>query len=196
MQVKGKKRGETETLGLDEHPRPSTTLDSLAKLPPVFKKGDGLVTAGNASGICDGAAAVVVASVNAVSSHAIQPLARIVSYGVIGVDPSIMGIGPVPAIHMALKRANLTLDQMDLIEVNEAFAAQVLSVQKELSLEPERTNVHGGAIALGHPLAASGSRILAHLVHNLKSSGKRYGLGSACIGGGQGIAVIIENVEA
>ncbi|RKP12418.1 Thiolase, N-terminal domain-containing protein [Piptocephalis cylindrospora] len=196
MQVKGKKRGETETLGLDEHPRPSTKLENLTKLSPVFKKGDGLVTAGNASGICDGAAAVVVASADAVSSHSINPLARVVSYGVVGVDPSIMGIGPVPAIHMALKRAGLTLDQMDLIEVNEAFAAQFLSVQKELSLESERTNVNGGAIAIGHPLAASGSRILAHLAHTLRATGKRYGLGSACIGGGQGIAVIIENVEA
>lgn len=186
-----KTRKGSEEFAVDEHARPQATLEGLKKLPPVFKK-DGMVSAGNASGICDGAAAVVVASEDALKKYQIKPLARVVSYHVEGVDPSIMGIGPVPAIKGALKNAGLELKQMDLIEVNEAFAAQYLAVEKELGLDRTITNMNGGAISLGHPLAASGSRILAHLTYELHRTGKRYALGSACIGGGQGIAVILE----
>lgn len=178
----------------DEHPRPQTTLEQMAKLPPVFKKG-GTVTAANASGVSDGAGAVVIASEDAVVQHKLTPLARIVAYHVSGCDPSIMGIGPVPAITEALKKAGLTIKDMDLVEVNEAFAPQYLSVAKALGLDPEKSNVNGGAIALGHPLGASGSRITAHLVHELRRRGGRYAVGSACIGGGQGIAIILENAK-
>ena len=189
-----KVRKGTETFSLDEHPRAGATLESLAKLPPVFKKPDGLVTAGNASGICDGAAAVVVASADAVSKYNLKTLARIVAYQVSAVEPTIMGIGAVPAIKGALARANLSLKDMSIIEVNEAFAAQYLAVERELGLNHEITNANGGAIAVGHPLAASGSRILTHLTHELRRQGKQFALGSACIGGGQGIATILEAV--
>lgn len=189
------RRGKKVAFEADEHPRPGTTLEGLAKLKPVFKV-DGLVSAGNASGICDGAAALVVASEDVVSGRRVaEPLARIVAYHVVGVDPSIMGIGPAPAIRGALAKAGLSLDDMDLVEVNEAFAAQYLAVEKELGLDRERCNADGGAIALGHPLAASGARIMTHLTHRLIATGGRYAVGSACIGGGQGIAVIIENVK-
>jgi acetyl-CoA acetyltransferase family protein len=161
-------------------------------LPPYFKA-DGVVTAGNASGICDGAAALVLTSASVAAERGRKPLGRLVAWGVAGVDPSIMGIGPVPASRLALQRAGLTLDQMDLVEVNEAFAAQYAAVERELGLDPERTNVDGGAIAIGHPLGASGARITAHLLHALRRRGGRYGLGSACIGGGQGAAVIVES---
>lgn len=177
----------------DEHPRPQTTLAQMAKLPTVFKK-EGVVTAGNASGICDGAGAVIVASEEATTKHKLTSLARIVAYHVSGCEPKIMGIGPVPAITEALKKAGLTLKDMDLVEVNEAFAAQFLSVEKALGLDRQKTNVNGGAIALGHPLAASGSRIVSHLTHELRRRGGKYAVGSACIGGGQGIAIILENV--
>ncbi|KAM5193904.1 3-ketoacyl-CoA thiolase, mitochondrial [Mantella aurantiaca] len=177
----------------DEHPRPQTTMEQMAKLPSVFKK-DGVVTAGNASGICDGAGVLILASEEAVAKHKLTPLARIVAYHVSGCEPKIMGIGPVPAVTEALKKAGLNLKDMDLVEVNEAFAAQYLSVEKALGLDPAKTNVNGGAIALGHPLAASGSRITAHLTHELRRRGGKYAVGSACIGGGQGIAVILENV--
>ncbi|XP_033871846.3 3-ketoacyl-CoA thiolase, mitochondrial [Acipenser ruthenus] len=192
VEVKTKKGKQPMTQ--DEHPRPQTTLEQLAKLQPVFKKG-GTVTAANASGVSDGAAAVVIASEDAVKQHKLTPLARVVAYHVSGCDPSIMGIGPVPAISGALKKAGLTLKDMDLVEVNEAFAPQYLSVEKALGLDPEKTNVNGGAIALGHPLGASGSRITAHLVHELRRRGGKYAVGSACIGGGQGIAIIIENTH-
>jgi acetyl-CoA C-acetyltransferase/acetyl-CoA acyltransferase 2 len=175
----------------DEHPRPQTTLEALAKLAPVFKQG-GVVTAGNASGICDGAAALVMASRAAAERLGKRPLARVVAHATVGCDPKIMGIGPAPAIRRCLERARLELGAMDLIEVNEAFAPQYLAVEKELGLPRDRTNVDGGAIALGHPLAASGVRILAHLVHELHRRKGRYGLGAACIGGGQGIAVLVE----
>uniref|UniRef100_A0A8C6TA77 Acetyl-CoA acyltransferase 2 n=1 Tax=Neogobius melanostomus TaxID=47308 RepID=A0A8C6TA77_9GOBI len=178
----------------DEHPRPQTTLEQMAKLASVFKK-DGTVTAANASGVSDGAAAVVIASEDAVKEHKLTPLARIVAYHVSGCDPSIMGIGPVPAITEALKKAGLSLSDMDLVEVNEAFAAQYLAVAKALGLDPEKSNVNGGAIAIGHPLGASGARITAHLVHELRRRGGKYAIGSACIGGGQGIAIIIENAN-
>ncbi|XP_025895708.1 3-ketoacyl-CoA thiolase, mitochondrial isoform X2 [Nothoprocta perdicaria] len=190
VEVKTKKG--KESLQKDEHPRPETTLEQLAKLPPVFKK-DGTVTAGNASGVCDGGGAIIIASEAALKKHSLTPLARIVAYHASGCDPNIMGIGPVPAITEVLKKAGLTLKDMDLVEVNEAFAPQYLAVEKVLGLDPEKTNVNGGAIAIGHPLAASGSRITAHLVHELRRRGGKYAVGSACIGGGQGIAVIIEN---
>lgn len=176
---------------VDEHMRPDTTLEGLSRLRPYFKK-DGLVTAGNASGIGDGAASVVLADRAWAERTGALPLARLVSWGFAGVDPSIMGIGPAPAARAALAKAGLTLDDMDLVEINEAFAAQYKSVEKELGLDPERTNVNGGAIALTHPLAASGARITLHLVHELRRRGARYGLGAACIGGGQGGAVVVE----
>jgi acetyl-CoA acetyltransferase family protein len=175
----------------DEHIRPDTTLEALLSLPPYFKK-DGLVTAGNASGICDGAAATIIAGEDFATGHSLAPLGRLVSWAVAGVEPKYMGIGPAPAARQALKKAGLTLEDMDLVEVNEAFGPQYVAVEKELGLDRDRTNVHGGAIAIGHPLAASGSRITIHLLHALRQAKKRYGLGSACIGGGQGAAVIVE----
>ncbi|MFL5520064.1 MAG: acetyl-CoA C-acetyltransferase [Gemmatimonadales bacterium] len=178
----------------DEGMRPDTSPEALAKLQPVFRP-DGLVTAGNASGIADGAAALVVADEAFARERGLKPLGRLVSYAVAGVPPEIMGIGPVPAARAALERAGLSLDQMDLVEVNEAFAPQYLAVEKELGLDRARTNVDGGAIALGHPLGASGARITAHLLHALRRRGGRYALGSACIGGGQGIAVIVEGMS-
>ncbi|KAM4840996.1 3-ketoacyl-CoA thiolase, mitochondrial [Thomomys bottae] len=193
--IEVKTRKGKQTMQMDEHPRPQTTLEQLQKLPNVFKK-EGTVTAGNASGVSDGAGAVIIASEDAVKKHNFTPLARVVSYFVSGCDPTIMGIGPVPAISGALKKAGLSLKDMDLIEVNEAFAPQYLAVQKSLDLDPSKTNVNGGAIALGHPLGGSGSRITAHLVHELRRRGGRYAVGSACIGGGQGIAVIIQNTAS
>jgi acetyl-CoA acyltransferase 2 len=175
----------------DEHPRPTATMESLAKLPPVFKK-DGVVTAANASGINDGAGALIVVDGEWAKSRGLVPLAKLVQWGVAGVDPTLMGIGPVPAIKSALDRAGLKQDEVDLFDVNEAFAAQFLSVQKELGLPAEKTNVNGGAIALGHPLGASGARITANLVYTLRRQNKRFGVGAACIGGGQGIAVVVE----
>lgn len=176
---------------VDEHPRPQTTLEGLKKLPPVFKK-EGLVTAGTASGISDGAGALVLVSEEAAKN--LKPLARLVGWAYVGVDPSIMGIGPVPAIENLLKVTKLTLNDVDLIEINEAFVAQTLSCAKALKLDMSKLNVNGGATALGHPLGASGSRITAHLVHELRRRGLRRGVGSACIGGGQGIALMIETV--
>jgi len=187
LKIKGKEVEMTE----DEHPKPKTNLETLAKLATVFKK-NGTVTAGSASGICDGAGAVIVASEEGAKGS--KPLARVVAYAVAGVDPTIMGIGPAPAIQKVLKAANLTLDQIDLIEINEAFAPQVLACRKELNIDINKLNVNGGAIALGHPLAASGSRITAHLTHELIRQNKKYAIGSACIGGGQGIALLIERV--
>jgi acetyl-CoA acyltransferase 2 len=187
------KRGPVE-FAVDEHPRPQSTLEALAKLPAIFMR-EGVVTAGNASGICDGAAALVLASDEYAKERGIAPLARLVDWAVAGVDPSIMGIGPAPAIRAVLERAELNVDDVDLFEVNEAFAPQYLAVEKELGLDRDRTNVDGGAIALGHPLGASGARITAHLVYELARRGGRYAVGSACIGGGQGIAVLIERIE-
>lgn len=177
----------------DEHPRPSTTRAGLAALQPVFRK-DGIVTAGNASGISDGAAAVVLSTSEKARERGIQPLARIVSWGIAGCEPDIMGIGPVPAIRTALDRAGLALSEIDLIEVNEAFACQYLAVEKELGLDRKKVNVNGGAIAIGHPLGATGTRITTTLIYELKRRNARYGLGSACIGGGQGIALLLERV--
>jgi acetyl-CoA acyltransferase 2 len=181
----------TISFATDEHARPETTLEGLTKLKPVFKK-DGTVTAGNASGICDGGAALVMATGDFARAHGLEPLGRLVQWGTTGCDPTIMGIGPVPAARAALERAGLGMGDMAVVEVNEAFAPQYLAVEKALELDRERTNVNGGAIALGHPLAASGARITTHLLYELKRRGARYGLGSACIGGGQGLAVIVE----
>ena len=178
---------------VDEHPRPQTTMEALAKLNPVFKK-DGVVTAGNASGINDGAAALVVTTEEFAKAKGLKPLARIVQWGVAAVDPSIMGIGPAPAIQHALQRAGLKLGDMDIVEVNEAFAAQYLAVEKELGLPRDRTNVDGGAIALGHPLGTSGARIVTHLAYALQRGQAKFAVGSACIGGGQGLAIILERV--
>jgi acetyl-CoA acetyltransferase family protein len=177
----------------DDHLRPETTLEGLAKLRPAFSK-DGFVTAGNASGIVDGAAALVIAGEDFVKAKKIKPLGRIVSWAYAGVEPEIMGIGPVPATRQALAKAGLKLSDIDLIEVNEAFAAQYLAVEQELGLDRERTNVNGGAIALGHPLGATGTRLVLTLLHELHRREGRYGLATACIGGGQGIAIICERV--
>jgi acetyl-CoA acyltransferase 2 len=177
----------------DDHLRPDTTLEGLAKLPTAFSK-EGSVTAGNASGIVDGAAAVILASARAVKEKELQPIARLVSWAAVGVDPSFMGMGPAPATRKALTRAGLKLADLDLIEVNEAFAGQYLAVEKELGLDREKVNVNGGAIALGHPLGASGARLLLTVVLELRRRGKKYGLATACIGGGQGIAAIVEAV--
>ena len=189
--IKGKK-GEI-VFDTDEFPRPNTNLESLSALPPAFKQ-DGTVTAGNASGINDAAAALVVMSADRARTLGVRPLARIVSYGSGGVDPAIMGMGPVPATRRALEKAGLTIDDMDLIEANEAFAAQFLAVGRELGFPREKVNVNGGAIALGHPIGASGARILVTLVHALEAHGKKRGLATLCIGGGQGIATVIERV--
>jgi len=177
----------------DDHPRPETTLEGLAKLKPAFAK-DGFVTAGNASGIVDGAAALVIAGEDFVKRRDLKPMGRIVSWAYAGVEPELMGIGPVPATRAALQKAGLSLNDMDLVEVNEAFAAQYLAVEKELGLDRARTNVNGGAIALGHPLGATGTRLVLTLLHELHRRGGRYGLATACIGGGQGIAMIVERV--
>ncbi len=177
----------------DDHMRPETTMEILAKLPTVFKK-DGVVTAGNASGIVDGAAALVIAGGDAVKAKGVKPLGRIVSWATVGVDPALMGMGPAPAIRKALEKAGMTLGDLDLIEINEAFAPQYLACEKELGLDREKANVNGGAIAIGHPLGASGARLLLTLLLELRRRGKKYGVASACIGGGQGIAMIIEAV--
>ncbi|HEX7894562.1 MAG TPA: acetyl-CoA C-acetyltransferase [Terriglobales bacterium] len=181
-----------ESLTEDDHRRPQTTMEGLAKLRAAF--GKGTVTAGNASGIVDGGAAVVLMSLEEAGKRGIQPLGRIVSWGVAGVDPKIMGSGPVPASKIALQKAGLTLDYIDLIEVNEAFAAQYLAVEKELMLDREKVNVNGGAIALGHPLGATGARLVITILHELRRRKKKYGLATACIGGGQGIAMVVESM--
>jgi len=184
----------TKLISEDEHIKADMTVEKLASLRPSFKK-DGSVTPGNASGINDGAASVILASEKAVRENGLKPLAKIMAWGTAGVDPSIMGIGPVPAIRQALERAELRLEDMDLIEINEAFASQYIAVEKELGLDREKTNVNGGAIALGHPVGASGTRILLSLAYELQRRELTYGVASLCIGGGQGIAVIIKNVE-
>jgi acetyl-CoA C-acetyltransferase len=186
------KKGETR-VDADEHPRPGTSEESLARLKPAFKK-DGTVTAGNASGINDGAAALVVAGADRARRLGLPPLARIVSYASVAVDPSVMGIGPVPAVRKALEKAALPVEAIDLFELNEAFAAQSLAVLRDLKLDPARVNVNGGAIALGHPIGASGARILVTLLYALRARGGRYGLASLCIGGGQGVALVVERL--
>ncbi len=180
---------------LDEHARPDATLEAMSKLPSLFIPKTGTVTAGNASGISDGAAAVILATEEAVKEHNLTPLARIVSWHSAGVDPSIMGIGPVPAIKGALQRAKLTLADMGRIEINEAFASQYLACERELQINRDVVNVNGGAIAMGHPTGASGGRIMAHLSHEMVANKNlKYTIGSACIGGGQGIAIVLERV--
>jgi len=180
-----------ERIAKDDHLRPDSSLGELAKLKPVLGK-DASVTAGNASGIVDGAAALVLASGAAVARRGLEPLARVVAWASVGVDPSIMGMGPAPAIRKLLARTGLTLDDIDLIEVNEAFAAQYVAVERELGLDRRKTNVNGGAIALGHPLAMTGARLLLTLSRELRRRGARRGIASACIGGGQGIAALVE----
>ncbi len=183
-----------ESLTEDDHRRPQTTMEGLAKLKPAFGKG-GTVTAGNASGIVDGGAAVVMMSLEQALKRGIKALGRIVSWGIAGVEPKLMGRGPVPATKIALQKAGLSLDYIDLIEVNEAFAAQYLGVEKELGLDREKVNVNGGAIALGHPLGATGTRLVITLLYELRRRKKKYGLATACIGGGQGIAMIVESMN-
>ena len=180
-----------EVFDKDDHMRPDTTLEALARLPAAFSK-NGCVTAGNASGIVDGGAALLLASETALRDHGLTPLARLTHWATVGVDPTLMGMGPVPATRLVLQKAGLTLADIDLVEVNEAFAAQYLSVEKELGLDRERVNVNGGAIALGHPLGMTGTRLLLTLVLELRRRGLRRGLATACIGGGQGIAAIVE----
>jgi acetyl-CoA C-acetyltransferase len=187
------KKGET-LVDTDEHPRPDTTAESLAKLRPAFKPAGGTVTAGNASGLNDGAAALVVTTASRAKTLGARPLARVVSYAAAAVDPKVMGIGPVPAVRKALEKAGLAAGQIDLFELNEAFAAQSLAVLRELELDPARVNVNGGAIALGHPIGASGARILVTLVHALRARDMRLGLAGLCIGGGQGVAMVIERL--
>jgi len=187
------RRRSTVTVDRDEGPRPDTSLEALAGLRPVFRE-SGTVTAGNSSQMNDGAAAVLVATEEGLAAHGLEPLARLVSSAAAGVDPDIMGIGPVPASRLALERAGLTVEDLDLVELNEAFAAQALAVIGDLELDPDIVNVNGGAIALGHPLGASGAKILTTLVHELRRRGGRYGLVTMCIGVGQGIAAIVEAV--
>jgi acetyl-CoA acetyltransferase family protein len=191
--VEVKSRKGNVVVDQDDHLRPETTLEGLAKLKPAFAQ-DGFVTAGNASGIVDGAAALVIADEDFVKQRDLSPMGRIVSWAYAGVEPEIMGIGPVPATRIALEKAALTLNDIDLVEVNEAFAAQYLAVEKELGLDRSRSNVNGGAIALGHPLGATGTRLVLTLLHELRRRNGRHGLASACIGGGQGIAIIVERV--
>jgi acetyl-CoA acetyltransferase family protein len=189
--VEIKQRGKKELFSHDDHRRPETTFEALSQLPAAFRK-DGIVTAGNASGIVDGAAAVVVARAQTAKERGWKPLGRIISWAAVGVEPRLMGIGPVPASQKALALAGLKLEQMDRIEVNEAFASQYLAVEKALRLNREKTNVNGGAIAFGHPLAATGTRLVLTLLLELRRRNLRYGLATACIGGGQGIAMIVE----
>jgi len=189
------KKGNPITVDTDEYPRAGTTVEKLAGLKPAFKK-EGSVTAGNASGINDGAAALVVTTMRKAQDLGRKPLARILSYVSTGVDPMIMGMGPVPAIRKVLERARLKMEDVDLFELNEAFAAQSLAVVRELKIDPAKVNVHGGAIALGHPIGASGARVLTTLAYALRAQKKKYGVASLCIGGGMGIAMAIQNLDA
>jgi acetyl-CoA acyltransferase 2 len=193
IKIKGKK-GQEESFDTDEHPRPQSTIEQLSKLPAVFLKDNGTVTAGNASGICDGAAAIIISNENGLKEYNLKPLARLVAYHVSGVEPTLMGIGPVPAIENLLKKTQKQVSDIDLFDINEAFAPQFLACQKVLKLPNEKTNVNGGAIALGHPLGASGTRIITNLVYELQRRQGKYAVGAACIGGGQGIALLIERV--
>ncbi len=188
------KKGEPLVVARDEHPRPDTSMEALGRLRPAFRQG-GTVTAGNSSGINDGAAATLLVEAERARELGLRPLARVVATAVAGVDPAVMGIGPVPASRKALERAGLTADDLDLVEINEAFASQSIYCVNELGLDPERVNVNGGAIALGHPLGMSGARLITMLVHELRLRGGRYGLATMCIGVGQGIATIVERIE-
>jgi acetyl-CoA acetyltransferase family protein len=196
IDVPAGRRGETRSFDRDEHPRPEGTLEDLAHLKPAFKRdASGSVTAGNSSGINDGAAALLVTSEARARELGLRPMARLIASAVAGVDPATMGLGPIPASRLALQRAGLTADDMDLIELNEAFAAQAIPVMRELGLDPQKTNVNGGAIAIGHPLGASGARLAATLLHEMRRRGARYGLATMCIGVGQGIAAVFEAAE-
>ena len=187
---------ETRPFETDEHPRPDSTIESLAKLKPAFKRdASGSVTAGNSSGINDGAAAVLVMSESRARELGLEPMARMVASAVAGVDPATMGLGPIPASRRAIERAGLSVADLDLVELNEAFAAQAIPVMRELGVDPDKTNVNGGAIAIGHPLGASGARLTATLAHEMRRRGARYGLATMCIGVGQGIAAVFEAVE-
>ena len=188
------RKGDPIVVDADEHPRPDTTLEALARLRPAFRQG-GTVTAGNASGINDGAAAALVVEAGRARALGLRPMARVVATAVAGVDPAVMGLGPIPATRKVLERAGLTVADLDLIELNEAFASQAVACVRELGLDPARVNVDGGAIALGHPLGASGGRLVTTLVHGLRRTGGRYGLASMCIGVGQGIATIVERID-
>jgi acetyl-CoA acetyltransferase family protein len=191
--VEIKSRKGVERFAQDDHMRPDSTMEGLAKLPPAFSK-NGCVTAGNASGIVDGGAALLLASARGLKEHALTPLARLTHWAYVGVEPTLMGMGPAPATRKVLDRAGLSLNDLDLIEVNEAFAAQYLAVEKELGLDRDRVNVNGGAIALGHPLGMTGTRLLLTLTLELRRRGAKRGLATACIGGGQGIAAIVETI--
>lgn len=188
------KKKETRIFNSEEIPRDGITLEKLAKLPPVFKK-DGSVTAGNSCALCDAAAAILVMTEEKAKELGIKPLVRIVAYAHAGVDPAVMGLGPVPAVRQALEKAGLKIDDIDIIELNEAFAAQILAVERELKWDRSRVNVHGGAIALGHPVGATGAKILTTLIHALKTHDKTLGLVSLCIGGGQGVAIVVERLN-
>jgi acetyl-CoA acetyltransferase family protein len=191
--VEIKTRRGTTVVDRDDHMRPDTTVEALAKLPTAFSK-DGTVTAGNASGIVDGGAAVILASEAGVKARGLSPIARLAGWATVGVDPSIMGMGPAPAIRKLLDKHKLTLDEIDLFEINEAFAAQYLAVEKELGLDRDKVNVNGGAIALGHPLGATGARLLLTLTLEMRRRGAKRGIAAACIGGGQGIAALVETL--
>jgi acetyl-CoA C-acetyltransferase len=188
------KKKETTIFDTEEIPREGVTVEKLAKLPPVFKK-DGTVTAANSCALCDAASAVLIMKEEKASELGVKPLARIVSYAHAGVDPAVMGIGPVPAVNQALEKAGLKLEDIDIIELNEAFAAQILAVERELKWDRSKVNVHGGAIALGHPIGATGTKILTTLIYALKTHDKTMGLVSLCIGGGQGVAIVIERLN-
>jgi 3-oxoadipyl-CoA thiolase len=192
-QPKGAK-GEPTLIDRDEHPRPDTSHEALARLRPAFREG-GTVTAGNSSGINDGASATIIVDADFARKHDLKPMARVVSTAVAGVDPSVMGLGPIPATRKALARAGLNVNDLDLIELNEAFASQSIVCMRELALDPEKVNVNGGAIAIGHPLGMSGARLITMLAHELNQRGERYGLATMCIGVGQGIATIIERID-
>ncbi len=195
VEITGRK-GEVSTVTRDEHPRAESTLEALGRLRPAFRESGGSVTAGNSSGITDGASAVLVIEADRARELGLRPLARVVSTAVAGVDPAVMGVGPVPATRKALERAGLGIDDLDLVELNEAFASQSIVCIDELGLDPAKVNVNGGAIALGHPLGMSGGRLITMLTHELRRTGGRYGLATMCIGVGQGIATIVERIDA
>jgi len=196
VQIEVTEGHETRAFDTDEHPRPDATMESLATLKPAFKRDEsGSVTAGNSSGINDGAAALLVTSEARARELGLRPMARLVASAVAGVDPATMGLGPIPASRRAIERAGIGIDDLDLVELNEAFAAQALPVMRELGLDPDKTNVNGGAIAIGHPLGASGARLTATLLHEMRRRGARYGLATMCIGVGQGIAAVFESAE-
>jgi acetyl-CoA acetyltransferase family protein len=192
----GGRRDESVEVAVDEPPRPGTTLEDLARLKPAFKRDEsGSVTAGNSSGINDGAAAVLVTSEAIARERGWRPIMRMLASAVAGVDPATMGLGPIPASRKALERAGIEVGDLDLVELNEAFAAQAIPCMRELGLDPEKVNVNGGAIAIGHPLGASGARLVATLAHEMRRRGARYGLATMCIGVGQGIATVWQSVE-